>query len=116
MTSARMENLELDTGQHDRSVNIAPMTAIEQPKNAANAPGGAATRPIEAEKTLDAACADVRMYKIADDRRRQKSNWSSTGKSKLKKESPINEVFMKITVANLAGVLFPLLFAQLLHA
>jgi len=44
---------------------------IERPKNAANASEGAATRPIEAGKTLDAACADVRMYKIADDRRRQ---------------------------------------------
>ena len=37
----------------------------------------------QAGTNLDAACADVRIYKIADDRLRQKSNWSSTGKSRL---------------------------------
>jgi len=38
MTSARVENLELDTGQRDWSVNVAPTTAIERPKTAAHAP------------------------------------------------------------------------------
>jgi len=83
MTSAHVENIELDIGQRDRSVNLAPTTAIERPKNAANAPAGADTRPIEPGKSLDAACADVSMYKIADDGRRQQSTWSSTGKSRL---------------------------------
>jgi prepilin-type N-terminal cleavage/methylation domain-containing protein/prepilin-type processing-associated H-X9-DG protein len=84
MTTAHVENIELDSGQRDRSINLAPTIAIERPKTAANAPEGATTRAIEAGKTLNAACANVRMYKIADDRRRQKPNCTPTGKSRLR--------------------------------
>ena len=76
-------DLELDAGQRDRSVNVAPAIAIGRPKPAVNAPEGATTRAIEAGKTLYAACADVRMHKIADDRRWKKPNWSPTGKSRI---------------------------------
>jgi hypothetical protein len=56
MTSVRVENIELDSGPRNRSLNVAQTTAIERPKNAANAPEGAATRPSDAGNTFDAAC------------------------------------------------------------
>jgi hypothetical protein len=84
MTSAPVENLELDTGQRDRSVNVVPTTAIERPRNAANTPRERPKGRSRGGKLLARRVADVKICKIADDGRRQKSNWSPTGKSWLK--------------------------------
>jgi hypothetical protein len=51
-----MESLEFDTVQRDRSVNGAPTTAIERPRNAANT-AREWVKDIEVWQTFDATRA-----------------------------------------------------------
>jgi len=74
MTSARVENLEFDTGQRERSAHVMdkqPPTPTKRPNELA----ARSKKPVRRQQTIDRRVRGLMLRKMADGVRRQESNW-----------------------------------------